>query len=59
MAAPTPMSDFNKSSAKIAQVIAKICHGRKTSYKYMEKKSGKEVTVYKFECFFLGEQEGV
>ena len=59
MAAPTPMSDFNKSSAKIAQVIAKICHGRKTSYKYMEKKSGKEVTAYKFECFLLGEKEGV
>ena len=59
MAAPTPMSDFNKSSAKIAQVIAKICHGRKSSYKYMEKKSGKEVTAYKFECFLLGEQEGV
>ena len=59
MAAPTPMSDFNKSSAKIAQLIAKICHGKKTSYKYMEKKSGKEVTAYKFECFLLGEKEGV
>ena len=59
MAAPTPMSDFNKSSAKIAQLSAKICHGKKTSYKYMEKKSGKEVTAYKFECFLLGEKEGV
>ena len=59
MAAPTPMSDFNKTSAKIAQLIAKICHGKKTTYKYMEKKSGKEVTAYKFECFLLGEKEGV
>ena len=59
MAAPTPMSDFNKSSAKIAQLIAKICHGKKTSYKYVEKKSGREVTAYKFECFLLGEKEGV
>ena len=42
MAAPTPMSDFNKSSAKIAQLIAKICHGKKTSYKYMEKSQGKK-----------------
>ncbi len=25
----------------------------------MEKKSGKEVTAYKFECFLLGEKEGV
>ena len=41
MAAATPMSDFNKSSATIAQLIAKICHGKKTSYKYTEKKSGK------------------
>ena len=59
MAAPTPMSDFNKSSAKIAQLIAKICHGKTTSYNYTEKKSGKEVTAYKFECFLLGEKEGV
>ena len=42
MAAPTPMSDFNKSSAKIAQLIAKICRGKKTSYKYMEKSQGKK-----------------
>ena len=41
MAAPTPMAAFNKSSAKIAQLITKICHGKKTSYTYMEKKSGK------------------
>jgi len=53
------MSYFNKSSAKIAQLIAKICHGKKTSYKYIEKKSGREVTAYKFECFLLGEEEGV
>ena len=59
MAAPTPMSDFNKTSAKIAQLIAKICHGKKTTYKYMEKKSGTEVTAYKFECFLLGEKESV
>ena len=59
MAAPTPMSDFNKSSAKIAQLIANICHGKTTSYKYMDKKSGKEVTAYKFECLLLGEEEGV
>ena len=59
MAAPTPMSDFNKSSAKIAQLMAKICHGKKTSYNYTEKRSGKEVTAYKFECFLLGEKEGV
>ena len=59
MAAPTPMEAFNKSSAKIAQLITNICHGKKTSYKYMEKKSGKEVTAYKFECFLLGEKEGV
>ena len=36
MAAPTLMSDFNKSSAKIAQLIAKICNGEKMSYKYIE-----------------------
>ena len=59
MAAPTPMEAFNKSSAKIAQLITNICHGQKTSYKYTEKKSGKEVTAYKFECFLLGEKEGV
>ena len=59
MAAPAPMSDFNKSSAKIAQLIARICHGNKTSYKDTDKKAGKEVTAYKFECFLLGEQEGV
>lgn len=59
MAAPTLMSDFNKSSAKIAHVIAKICHGQKTSYKYNEKKTGKEVEAHKFECFLLGEKEGV
>ena len=59
MAAPTPMSDFNKSSAKIAQLIAKICHGKKTSYQYQDKKAGKEVKAYKFECFLLGEKEGV
>ena len=53
------MSDFNKSSAKIAQVIAKICHGKTTSYKYVEKRSQKEVTAYKFECILLGEKEGV
>ena len=29
------------------------------SYKYKDKKSGKEVTAYKFECFLLGEKEGV
>ena len=58
MAAPTPMSDFNKSSAKIAQLIAKICYGRKTSYSYKEKKEGKEVTAYKFECLLLGEKAG-
>ena len=56
MAASTPMSDFNKSSAKIAQLIAKICHGKKASYKYTEKKSGREVTAYKFECLLLGEK---
>ena len=59
MAAATPMSDFNKSSARIAQLIARICHGKKTSYKYTEKRSGKEVTAYKFECILLGEKEGV
>ena len=59
MAAPTPMSDFNKSSARIAQLIAKICHGRQLTYKYMDKKLEKEVTAYKFECFLLGEKEGV
>ena len=59
MATATPMSAFNKSSAKIAQVIAKICHGKTTSYKYVENKSQKEVTAYKFECFLLGEKEGV
>ena len=53
------MSDFNKSSAKIAQLIAKICHGKKVSYKYTDKKSGKEIQAYKFECFLLGEKEGV
>ena len=53
------MSDFNKSSAKIAQLIAKICHGKRSSYTYLDKKSGKEVTAYKFECFLLGEQESV
>lgn len=59
MAAPTPMAAFNKSSAKIAQLITKICHGKKTSYTYTDKKSGKNVTAYKFECFLLGEKEGV
>ena len=58
MDAPTPMSDFNKSSARIAQLIAKICHGKKTSYTYMDKKLLKEVTANKFECFLLGEKEG-
>ena len=53
------MEAFNKSSAKIAQLITNICHGKKTSYKYTETKSGKEVTAYKFECFLLGEKEGV
>ena len=53
------MSDFNKSSARIAQLIAKICHGRQLTYKYTDKKSEKEVTAYKFECFLLGEKEGV
>ena len=59
MTAPTPMSAFNKSSARIAQLIAKICHGRQLTYKYTDKKSEKEVTAYKFECFLLGETEGV
>jgi hypothetical protein len=59
MAASTPMSDFNKSSAKIAQMIAKICHGKKTSYNYQDKKTGKDVKAYKFECSLLGEKEGV
>ena len=59
MAAPAPMSDFNKSSAKIAQLIAKICRGKNTSYRYTEKNAWKEVTAYKFECFLLGEKEGV
>ena len=59
MAAPTPMSDFNKSSAKIAQLIVKICNGNKSSYKYKDKRSGKEVTANKFECFLLGEKEDV
>ena len=59
MAAPTPMSDFNKSSAKIAQLVVKTCHGQKSSYKYTDKKTGKEVEAHKFECFLLGEQEGV
>ena len=53
------MSGFNKSSARIAQLIAKICHGKKTSYQYQDKKAGKEVKAYKFECFLLGEKEGV
>ena len=53
------MADFNKSSAKIAQLIARICHGKNTCYNYTDKKSGKEVTAYKFECFLLGEKEGV
>lgn len=53
------MSDFNKSSARIAQMMAKICHGKRTSYTYQDKKSGKEVKAYKFECFLLGEKEGV
>ena len=59
MATSTPMSQFNKSSAKIAHLIAKICHGQKTSYKYTEKKSGKEIEAHKFECVLLGETEGV
>ena len=58
MAGQTPMSDFNKSSAKIAQLVAKSAT-EKTSYKYMGKKSGKEVTAYKFECVLLGEKEDV
>ena len=58
MDAPTPMSLFNKSSSRIAQLIAKICHGKKTSYTYMDKKLLKEVTANKFECFLLGEKEG-
>ena len=57
MEASTPMSDFNKSSAKIAQLITNICHGKKTSYKYTEKTSGKLATAYKFECFHLGEKK--
>jgi len=59
MAASTPMSDFNKSSARIAHLIAKICHGKKKSYTYVEKKSQKEITAYKFECLLLGDKEGV
>ena len=59
MAASTPMSDFNKSSARIAHLIAKICHGTKKSYTYVEKKSQKEITAYKFECLLLGDKEGV
>ena len=51
------MSDFNKSSARIAQLIAKICHGKQTSYTYMDKKLQKQVKAYKFECFLLGEKE--
>ena len=53
-AALTPMSCFNKSSAKIAQLVAKICHGNELQLH--GEKSGKELTAYKFECFLLGEK---
>ena len=53
------MADFNKSSANIAEVVARICHGTTTSYTYVDKKTNQEVTAHKFECFLLGEDAGV
>ena len=42
MAAPTPMSDFNKSSAKIAQLIENICHGKKDELQVHGESQGKK-----------------
>ena len=53
------MADFNKSSAKIAKLIARICHGEVACYNYTNKKSQQELTAHKFECLLLGEKEGV
>ena len=59
MAASTPMADFNKSSARIAQMIVRICHGKDRSYTYQDKKSLKTVKAFKFECYLLGEASGI
>ena len=53
------MADFNKSSARIAQMIVRICHGKDTSYTYQDKKSFKTVKAFKFECYLLGEAAGI
>ena len=53
----TDLSTVNKSSIKFASWVVRVTHGQTYSYSYTSKKSGKEVTSWKFDCRLVGKSE--
>ena len=59
MATTLSLGEFDKSSAITGHFIVKSTHGRLVSYKYTDRKTGKDVQVHKFECTLLGDDPSV